>query len=230
MRESMPRLFAKAFEHLRWFYIHVRLFRDFWRIYLGSPKSLTLWNGVVFHFEDRKQIVPILYEVWTQKVYSQLSDLQPDAVIVDVGAHIGSFTIFAARKYPEATIYAFEPEPINFRTLSKNVAANGISNCILINKAVSDSEGIIKLVVGAPNSGTHSVFKREGNAVDVACTTIPNFMAEYRIEQIDFLKLDCEGCEPLIAKTLPPTVKKVIAEWPEDIALPPNILAAPRVT
>src|SRR5271165_7420092 len=58
--------------------------------------------------------------------------LHSDAVFVDVGAHIGTHTIYALRTGSFARAVAFEPEPRNARLLAMNIEANGFSEAVLV--------------------------------------------------------------------------------------------------
>jgi hypothetical protein len=67
-------------------------------------------------------------------------------VVLDIGANIGYYTlIFAKLVGEEGKVFAFEPEPTNFSLLEKNVEINGYKNVVLIQKAVSNETGKIRL-------------------------------------------------------------------------------------
>jgi len=55
-------------------------------------------------------------------------------VVVDVGAHIGYYTVLLARMVGKGRVFAFEPEPSNFSLLAKNVEINGCKNVVLVKK------------------------------------------------------------------------------------------------
>ncbi len=66
-------------------------------------------------------------------------NIKPGVTVVDIGAHIGYYTVIAAQLVGDkGKVYAFEPDPRNFKLLQRNVEANGYSNVVLVNKAVSD--------------------------------------------------------------------------------------------
>src|SRR5438477_12484313 len=64
----------------------------------------------------------VFKEVLLDSEYDFLPPISPK-VIVDAGANIGLSSIFFANKFPEATIYALEPEESNFQLLEKNASA-----------------------------------------------------------------------------------------------------------
>ena len=57
-------------------------------------------------------------------------------IVVDIGAHIGYYTLIFARLVgPKGKVFAFEPEPNNFNLLIKNIKINGYKNIIPVQKA-----------------------------------------------------------------------------------------------
>jgi hypothetical protein len=80
------------------------------------------------------------YEPETTAVF--LSLITDGDVVVDLGAHVGYYTLLAARRVgPEGRVFAFEPNPDNFRLLVKNIESNLYSNVIPVQKAVSNGRG-----------------------------------------------------------------------------------------
>ena len=65
-------------------------------------------------------------------------ELGQDAVVVDIGAHIGFFSVMAAKIARE--LYSFEPNPDNV-LLRTNLAINGIGNVVVAQEAVADKPG-----------------------------------------------------------------------------------------
>ncbi len=61
--------------------------------------------------------------------------VQPGSTFVDIGAHIGRYTLMAARY--ASKVIAIEPEPSNFSLLRENVALNGFSNVVTLQPALS---------------------------------------------------------------------------------------------
>ena len=73
-------------------------------------------------------------------------------VDLDLGANIGYYTlIFAKIVGKNGKVFAFEPDLTNFTLLKKNVEINGYKNVVLINKAVSDKTGKLKLFLNERN-------------------------------------------------------------------------------
>lgn len=118
-------------------------------------------------------------------------------VIFDIGANIGAAAVFFAIAYPNATIYAFEPEKDNFALLEKNCA--NISNIVPIKKAIWNSQMMREIINRKTGEWGYTILPAEeetsGIGQVVECTTIKDFMDQAGLEKIDILKIDIEGCE-----------------------------------
>jgi len=88
-------------------------------------------------------------DVYFHKHYHPL-DLKAGDVVLDVGAHIGSFSIKASRLVGrEELVVAVEPEIENYRMLAENIRINGLGNVVPLLMALSDIPGQAKLYLAA---------------------------------------------------------------------------------
>lgn len=137
------------------------------------------------------------YEVETTRLFESL--LKPGIVVMDVGAHVGYFSLLAARKGgPNGKVYSFEPEPQNYELLLKNIEVNGYTNIVATRKAVSNKVGSATLFLTGLDNGRHSTYHHglpEIGSVTVAATTIDAFLGAEDWPTIDLLKVDVEGAE-----------------------------------
>jgi nonribosomal peptide synthetase DhbF len=84
-------------------------------------------NGMVVLGRNNAEIDFLYQEIFERREYLQHGVTIPrDAVVFDIGAHVGLFSIFVAHNVPDATIYAFEPIPDLNRELALNTAVNGV--------------------------------------------------------------------------------------------------------
>lgn len=130
-------------------------------------------------------------------------------VVLDIGANIGYYTLMFARLVgPKGRVYAFEPEPENFRILRKNVAVNGYKNVVLVNKAVSDITGKAELTVCSYNLGTHTLGKADykGKKISVGVVRVDDYVRDLKIHP-NFIKIDIEGAEFNALKGMAATIK-----------------------
>lgn len=120
-------------------------------------------------------------------------------VIIDIGANVGYFTLYADFKFKNPQIFSFEPVRRNFVLLQDNLKDLDTSRIHIINKGVSDTEGEIVLKFNNDHDITTSasIFDNQHGSDEerVASVTLPGLMKEYNLTKIDLLKLDCEGAE-----------------------------------
>ncbi|SEH08434.1 cobalt-precorrin-6Y C(15)-methyltransferase [Candidatus Venteria ishoeyi] len=117
--------------------------------------------------------------------------------VLDIGANIGYYTlIFAKLVGKQGKVFAFEPEPDNFALLQKNIEINGYSNIVLIPKAVSDKNEIIKLYLCEKNKGMHRAYNSIfcNKYIEIESIRIDDYFQQNN-QTIDFIKMDIEGYE-----------------------------------
>ena len=81
----------------------------------------------------------IFHEVWDHERYTAgpIGEVARRGTVVDVGAHIGLFSLFACRVIQAIRIVRVEPDPLNFELLSKDLALNQGENASLIMGAIA---------------------------------------------------------------------------------------------
>jgi FkbM family methyltransferase len=137
-------------------------------------------------------------------------EIQPGNTVLDIGANIGYYTLIAAHRVgPEGRVYAFEPDPANFSLLQKNVEANGYTNVVLVNKAVSNKSGKIRLYLNPANRGDHRVYdSKDGRqSIEIETVTLDRFFKPLD-KKIHFIKMDIQGAEALALEGMKSLVGK----------------------
>jgi len=130
-----------------------------------------------------------------------------DGLIVDAGANIGCFSIYAAARAPEANIVALEPSGANFARLERNVERNRLGDRIAVRQlGDAGATGELELDVGH-GSPFHSSFLaqrglRAEKTETIRVLSLADLLALLDDEMpaaapatIDLLKMDCEGAE-----------------------------------
>ena len=118
-------------------------------------------------------------------------------VVLDLGANMGYFTLLAARLVgKEGKVYAFEPQPTNYSLLVKNIELNGYDNVVPLQKAVSNTSGLVKLFISDEDIGNSTIFQYGGDreSVEVEAVTLDDFFKD-KEHRVDVIKMDVEGAE-----------------------------------
>jgi FkbM family methyltransferase len=173
----------------------------------------------LFHVRTGTGDADIVREVLHTDYYREARDLLPeDAVVIDVGAHIGSFGIFAAGQ--GARVWALEPIPANYALLKQNIELNHLESRVKpFNVAAWSGEGERMLSVADDSTGGSSFFywNKAAPQIPVRCVSLEEFMHTEGISVCDVLKLDCEGAELQILSTLSPEtwrrIRVVVGEY-----------------
>ena len=140
----------------------------------------------------------IINETWIENVYRiHQYHFSGDKVFVDIGANIGSVSIFvdSFNKLFENKIkvYAVEPEPNNIDLLNYNILNNSTENITVVNNAIWHEEG----TVAVSNKGGNSsiVHEIDGEFSHIKAITIEQLLNKYDIKEVDVMKIDIEGAE-----------------------------------
>jgi FkbM family methyltransferase len=130
--------------------------------------------------------------------------------VIDIGTHIGGFSIYAAGKAKQGRIFGFEPDPDNYGQLLKNISLNRLSNITAVPKAVCSENKQIVFYKDAINSAMNSVLRKTGDRITVECINLAEIFKNFNLSECNFLKIDCEGAEyEIILKTPAETLKKI---------------------
>lgn len=116
----------------------------------------------------------------------------PDGLFLELGAHIGCFTLPAARRFKK--VIAVEPHPGSFSLLAQNVALNNLNNVHLIRAAVGETDGsAFFYAVRGDTGSSHTLTKEREKDCLVVPTLRPQTILQGQKPQ--FIKMDVEGDE-----------------------------------
>lgn len=207
------------------------------RIFVKAIKTIKNWslyflcyfgllkNDPIFVFRNNLKVkirakstdFYALTNVWLLEEY-KINKLQikKDDIVIDIGAHIGLFTVYVSKFCVDGRIYCYEPIKENYNLLTHNIEINNIKNATIFQKAVTDKSSVVRIFLNQ-DTAAHSVFTESNEYVDVESISLKDIFDSNKIEKCDLLKLDCEGSEYIILNSLPDSyfehIKKIVMEY-----------------
>jgi FkbM family methyltransferase len=161
------------------------------KILLDSPNSLGL--SVFGHYNEEFEL-----SLFEEKISGE-------SVVLDIGANIGLYTLAAARRNA-MTVYSFEPDPVNFANLKRNVETNHYTNVVFENIAVTDKCGRAGLSARSKypldRGSLHLISDHPGKPqshIVVDTISLDEYFA-HRSKRVNIVKLDVEGLEYEVLK------------------------------
>jgi FkbM family methyltransferase len=127
--------------------------------------------------------------------------IREEAICVDVGAHVGYYTLLFASKASRGEVHSFEPVPRSFYLLSTNVLTNGFYNVTLNCCALGNVDGEMSFTVSkdsAYSSLVDTERKPRERVIRVPVKSLDSYCRERALRRIDFLKVDVEGAEKMV--------------------------------
>ncbi len=191
---------------------HIKNWFQYLQAYSDQYKGIVQFrDGFKLYIEDSSDISSISTSFFRHD-YGQMS--REWKTIIDIGAHKGFFTVFAAKYAPKARIYSYEPIYRSYRILNKNIKLNKLGSRIqTYNLGVAGRSGLREINLSA--SSTDNTFFSQINSeltgkTTIKCTSLKNIINENRIQNVDLLKLDCEGAEfEILMKSGSSTLKNI---------------------
>lgn len=168
---------------------------------LGFKKGIVVYklrkNNVSFYARAGTEDLSEIAVIGGEKEYDVSKIILPkNPVIVDLGAHIGSFSIPLAKKLKnKCKIFAFEPEAENYKLFKKNIRRNRALSIKAFNVAISDYNGKGSLSNMTGNTDSYYLNSNKTQKINCIVKRLPDALKKYQIDKIDLLKMDIEGSE-----------------------------------
>ncbi|MDQ6665785.1 MAG: FkbM family methyltransferase [Acidobacteriota bacterium] len=216
--ENWPRAIGKdAVEH---FAIYTAV-PSLCRAGLLGPARLQVAPGMSFLLDPRDLIaVSILRGAeWQPEIWEALAPaLSEGSVFLDVGAHIGYFSMKASpRAGKTGKVLAFEPNPETLKLLRDNVRVNNAANVVVLPVACTSRESQLTFWASASfNTGMSSLsrenaditYKEPPRPYQVRGRRIDDIIREMNLERVDAIKIDVEGAEVEVLRGTRETLRR----------------------
>ncbi len=201
--------------------------------------TIPSYRLVKFFYNSRKYLKfrnPMLLKVYVKEddyeYYCRFEDFNPareeDIVklfspkegdtVVDVGAHIGRYTIIASKRVgPRGKVIAIEAHPANYEILGQNIELNKLNNVTALNYAVHSNRTVVKLYEPGQEEGftiyntimtDRTLASKNQNYIEVKADTLDSLLLENGIKKVDWIKIDVEGAELEVLRGASNTLSK----------------------
>ena len=173
-------------------------------IVIDTPKeaSLNTKYGLinVFKGDDPIGTCLHLYGEWADQEFDVIDKLvTEESCCIDLGANVGTHTVWLAQRCNKNFIFSFEPQFYIFLLLNSNIVMNNCFNVVPIRSFVADRNDFIKTVIHTPNYEKFNYGEFNINSVDETSNLSTQIMrlddVDFLGKTIDFIKMDCEGTE-----------------------------------
>jgi FkbM family methyltransferase len=194
-------------------------------------KTTAFKNFSVSYREDTADEAVLSHSFDRDIFFSSIPYYTPpvNAVVIDVGAHIGTFSLLMSHLAPKGICFALEPSNETFEVLQSNSVDNKLRDKLIPCKyALYDTNSTIRLYHDEQSGNWgHSVVKQLSNSFeDVETITLDRFFELYNISYCDLIKFNCEGAEFNILADVSDKVLNRIDTWiilfHEDLAADGN--------
>lgn len=186
-------------------------------------------KAVFFEGEiEDNYIDKILNEIYRDRVYEKIFAGRNNLTVLDIGANIGLTAMYFS-KYAK-DVYSVEPSKEHFGALTKMLEFNQITNVHPVNAALYIKDGEFPLI----HPGNRTMFSLHTNLLPikigeevVKAITLPELFDQFKIEHVDFMKLDVEGSEQEILGSIgftevAPKIDQILAELHDWSGRNPN--------
>lgn len=170
-------------------------------------------SGLQFHVRGAMDIWSVK-EAFLDRFYEKYGTRVGDGwTIIDIGAGIGEFTLFAVQAHPTNVVYAFEPFGESCAILKENLAWNGAANVQVFNEAIGAATGPLTLstTLGEPLQFSTAIPGTPEQAISVPAVSLGDAFSRLELTHCDLVKLDCEGAEYEILFNAPEAILRRIA-------------------
>ena len=175
---------------------------------------------LLFRLFKNDACIRISEEILAGRTYPEVPFVKDVQIVLDIGANIGAAAVFFAATYPAATVYALEPGSSPFSLLKQNTES--LTNVRVFPFGLFSCDKAVSLYQGRNDSVESSVFpsgRTAGSGETISLRSAPSFLAEQGLERVDLLKIDTEGCEIPILRSLHvclSNVKLIYVEYHSD--------------
>ena len=135
------------------------------------------------------------YEEFTSDIIANLA--QNIDLFIDVGAHYGYYSLLVGQANPNCEIISYEPEPINYEILKRNIELNHLKNAMAVNQAVSNKNEQVNFNISTESDNCAFINHPATptlQQINIQSITLSELLSEKKGLRI-LIKIDAEGHE-----------------------------------
>jgi len=189
---------------------YIRLIKNIsnWWLHFSVKLGLTNLDPLIFRTRNNisvevpRRLLHEFKEIFMEECYTRGLGLKiPETpIVIDIGANVGFFSLFAASRFPGARIFSYEPVVVNYQQLMRNRKLNQNVKMSCFQKAVYSYSGKLSVSFNPGDSFTTAarVTAKGGSQEETArvpCVTLKEIFDEHHLSHCDLLKIDSEGSE-----------------------------------
>jgi FkbM family methyltransferase len=166
----------------------------------GDAPCRVIWATPLGQFwgteRDGRELDLLTLEQAVGDIYEQQAvSVHAGDIVIDVGAHLGTFTRLALQQGARQVI-AVEPDPVNAACLGRTFASEIEEGRVrLVEAAAWHSPGSLQFEVGDSTQTGHVAGVKSTGTVTVRALTLDAIADELKLARVDFIKMDIEGAE-----------------------------------
>ena len=190
-------------------YYFVVLFRS----KAGKEYFIRLYNGLMIKIVPKAGDYCAFHEVFIKEDYG-INFISNPKNILDIGANVGYFALYASKRFKSSTIFSFEPFPPTYLRLKEHILTNKIQNVFTFPYAVSDKNERVNFYsidwAGANTLNSDKFDIDNCKITQVDCISFSAIFELTKVGSFDLAKIDCEESEyPMLIKTADESILKI---------------------
>ena len=173
--------------------------KSHWAIRPHSPVNTRWWGGMRIVLPHSGSAATVFYRTFPSEAIARwmIGALRPGMTVIDVGAHVGVYSLLAAQLVGEdGVVHAVEPQHALLDLVAESASLNNLANIVPHSIALSATDGMVGFDIDERSMGGRVVAQSDAShSLSVTSRTLDSFCVQERIGHVNLVKLDAAGNE-----------------------------------
>ncbi len=184
-------------------------------------------HGITMKFSMPNEVTEFRADTFSTKepeTLAWIDGFEGEGVFWDIGANVGIYSIYCAKRHPAMRVVAFEPSVMNLELLARNIALNDVAGQVqIVPTALFETSGMDEFRLGNfDRGGALSAFGVDfgfdGKVTDTAISyhtlgiSMDDIVARFGVAAPTYIKIDVDGIEHIILRGGPSTLSNTAME------------------